>query len=77
MARGPAGYEGYDCEDQFEPEYSFGMAQHLVGWVLDVGVGSGEETWYFAGCVLAPTGWGILSVVWDMASSDCSDGVDC
>ena len=53
------------------------MAQLIDGWVLGSGMHSGEETWYFASCVLAPTGWGILSVVWDMASSDCSDGVDC
>ena len=74
---GPAGYEGYDCEDQFEPEHSFGMAQHPVGWVLDGGVGSGEETWYFAGCVLASTGWSALGFGWGQLSVDCPDEVSC
>ena len=74
---GYAGYEGYVSESLDGPEYSFGMTQITDGWVLAFGASSGEETWYFAGCVLAPTGWGILSVVWDMASSDCPDGVDC
>ena len=74
---GYAGYEGYVSESLNGPEYSFGMTQITDGWVLAYGESSGEETWYFAGCVLASVGWRVLSIGWGTHSFGCPVDIDC
>ena len=53
------------------------MAQLIDGWVLGSGMHSGEETWYFAGCVLASAAWSALGFGWGQLSVDCPDEVSC
>ena len=53
------------------------MARLIDGWVLGSGMHNGEETWYFAGYVLALVGWSALGFSWGQLSVDCPDEVNC